>query len=88
MHVFGKKAESGVLADALMLRRSFTWNNQGDPGKPGGFRSREPTRSRRSDNDPPAALGHCHVHDRLEIQLFHEEPPAPFLIPDPERDKI
>jgi hypothetical protein len=32
MHVFGKKAESGVLADALMLRRSFGWNNQGDPG--------------------------------------------------------
>lgn len=31
-HVFGKKAESGALADALVLHRSFGWNNEGHPG--------------------------------------------------------
>src|SRR6266566_2255916 len=66
-HVFGKKAKSGVLADALVLRGSFGWNTEGDPGQACARRSREPTSSRRSDNDPPAALGSWHVHKRLEI---------------------
>jgi hypothetical protein len=29
-----------------------------------------------------------HIHNRLESQLFHEELPAPLLIPNPERDKV
>src|SRR6516165_11464937 len=66
-HVFGKKAESGVLADALVLRGSFGWNNEGHPSQTRACGSREPTSGRRSDNDPPAALGSLRVHNRLEI---------------------
>src|SRR6266853_1563325 len=64
-HVFGKKAQSGALADALVLRGSLGWNNEGDPGQARACRSREPTSSRRSDNDPPASLRSLHVHKRL-----------------------
>src|SRR5262249_47244138 len=67
MHVFGKKAESGVLADALVLRGSLGWNNEGHPGLARACVSSEPTSRRRSDNDPPVALGSLHVHNRLEI---------------------
>ena len=66
-HIFGKKAESGVLADALVLRGSFRWNNQGHPTQTRACGSSKPTSSRRSDNDPPAALGSLRVHNRLEI---------------------
>src|ERR1700732_1398422 len=55
-HVFGEKPKSGVLADVLVLSRSFGWNCEGDPRQARACRSREPTRSRRSDNDPPAFL--------------------------------
>src|SRR6516164_1190140 len=66
-HVFGKKAESGVLADALVLCGSFGWDNEGHPSKTRACGSSEPTSSWRSDNDPPAALGSLRVHNHLEI---------------------
>src|SRR5262249_31051290 len=56
-HVFGKKAESGILADALVLWRTFGWNHQGHAGQARACCSREPTGSGRSDHDPPAAIG-------------------------------
>jgi hypothetical protein len=87
-HIFGKKAEAGVVADALVVRGSFGWNNEGEPGKAHAFQSSKPTTSRGGDNDPPAPLGSWHVHKRLEIEVFYEEPPAPLLIPDPERHKV
>src|SRR5689334_9293124 len=59
-HIFGKKAESGTFADALLLRRSLGWNDEGDPGQARACCSRKPTGSRRRDNDPPAPLGNLH----------------------------
>src|SRR5215469_5353290 len=66
-HVFGKKAKSGILADALVLPRSFGWNNQRHAWQAGACRSGEPTRRWRSDNDPPTTVRSCHIYDRLEI---------------------
>src|SRR5215469_13657627 len=87
-HVFGKKAKSGILPDALVLPRSFGWNHEGHARQADACRSGEPTRRWGSDNDPPTALRSGQVHDRLEIQFFHEEPPTPLLIPDPEGHKV
>src|ERR1700746_2527813 len=55
--VFGKKAKSGALADALVLRGSFGWNNEGDPGQARACRSKEPSSRRRSNNASPATPG-------------------------------
>jgi hypothetical protein len=66
-NVFSKKAESRVLADALVFRRFFCWNNEGDAGHARAGRSSGPTSSWRSNNDPLPAFRSRHVHNRLEV---------------------
>src|SRR5215469_3699049 len=87
-HVFGKKANSGGLADALLLCGSFGWNTEGDARKARACGSREPASSRRSDNDPPAPLRDWRVHHRLESELLHKELSTALLIPNPERNEL
>src|SRR5262249_41670627 len=61
--VFGQKAKSSALADALVVRGSFGFGPECEPGKARALRFTEPTSSRRCNNDPPAALGNWHVHN-------------------------
>ena len=61
-HVFGQKADSGVLPNASCLHRPFGWNDERDAGQARG----------RSHNDPAAHTGHFRVYGHLETELVNE----------------
>src|SRR6516225_884299 len=71
--VFGKEANSGGLADALLLCGTLGWNTEGHAGKARACRFREPAGGGGSDNDPAASLGSWCVDNHLESKLFDEK---------------